>query len=129
MYCRKHGAICTASCNVYFETQQILYNNSPHAIGVSCFVLFCNTVFYSTSVLLDWSSSDNIMLIKSVWEIWLGYSSIQGEMQNVCVILVTNLMDRPLGKPSIHIMLKVNWNEIRCEHVDWIHLAKMVQWP
>jgi len=48
------------------------------------------------------------MLIESVWVTWLGYSSIQGEMQNVYVILVTNLIDRPLGKPTIHIMLEVN---------------------
>jgi hypothetical protein len=48
-------------------------------------------------------------------------------MHNVYIILGTNLMDRPLGKPSIHlIMLKVNCNEIRCEHVDWIHKAKTV---
>jgi hypothetical protein len=46
-------------------------------------------------------------------------------MQNVYIILVTKLMDRPIGKPSIHIiMLKVNCSEIRCEHVGWIHLAQ-----
>jgi hypothetical protein len=56
---------------------------------------------------------------------WLGYSSILGEMHNVYITVVTNLMDRQLGKPSIHvIMLKVNCNEIRCANVDWIHLAQ-----
>lgn len=93
-----------------------------HLMRLGFLALYCSLILFSIVPQYYWTDLHQIIFQYG----WYGYGTVAyRELQNVYIILVTNLMDRPIGKPSIHIiMLKVNCSEIRCEHVGWIHLAQ-----
>jgi hypothetical protein len=72
----------------------------------------------------------NIMRMKSRRVRWVGHVVHMGEMRSAYKILVRK-PERPLGTPLYRWKdnIKMDFKEVACENVDWIHLDQdRVQW-